>query len=278
MKKILLLLLFPIYLFSTSIYDIQFTENAGDGTYPSPLEGQTVTVEGVVSATDFLNGRFFITSPAGGQWQGLYIYENDYQFDIGDYLSITGEVYEYNGFTEINRIDDFEILGTDYTLPESLNVTTAELQYQEANESVLCEIENPEIITSYDEWDDFVISDGSGSCFVYSSFFQNENLSDLVPAIPGYEFEKIVGVVSYQYGGYRLNPRNLSDFYSTPSGIIFTTPASNYPENEIFSIPVKIHFFGSTISCSNYSFQFSYNSDLANFIHSNTVGTLSEKR
>ncbi|MBT4132187.1 MAG: hypothetical protein HOE44_15885, partial [Candidatus Marinimicrobia bacterium] len=43
LKSIFALLLPLFMLADVSIYDIQFTTSAGDGTYPSPYAGQTVT-------------------------------------------------------------------------------------------------------------------------------------------------------------------------------------------------------------------------------------------
>lgn len=42
--------------YSTTIYEIQYTTEAGDGTYPSPLEEDEVTVTGIVTGSHF-SGR-----------------------------------------------------------------------------------------------------------------------------------------------------------------------------------------------------------------------------
>ena len=52
MKKqiiIFSILLFTINLFGISIHDIQYTNIAGDGTYPSTYNGKTVTTGGIVT-------------------------------------------------------------------------------------------------------------------------------------------------------------------------------------------------------------------------------------
>ncbi|NQU66711.1 MAG: lamin tail domain-containing protein, partial [Candidatus Marinimicrobia bacterium] len=52
-----------------SIYDIQYTINPGDGTYPSLLDGQAVTINGIVTAANFYSSgnanRFFMTDTEG---------------------------------------------------------------------------------------------------------------------------------------------------------------------------------------------------------------------
>ena len=70
--KNIILIIFVInitILFSLSIYDIQYTTNPGpNGTYPSPYEGQIVTIDGILNAIDFSGGRFFIIPSDGGKW------------------------------------------------------------------------------------------------------------------------------------------------------------------------------------------------------------------
>ena len=92
------------FLLGISIYDIQYTTDPGNGTYPSPYEGQIVTTGGIVNAVDFNDGRFFITSSNGGEWNGVYVYDNDQNVAVGDSVIIEAEVYEYWGFTELSVI------------------------------------------------------------------------------------------------------------------------------------------------------------------------------
>ena len=80
MKKniLIIFILYITVLSSITIYDIQYTTNPGpNGTYPSPYAGQIVTTGGIVCGTDFNNGRFFITSGDDGEWNGIYVYDNN---------------------------------------------------------------------------------------------------------------------------------------------------------------------------------------------------------
>ncbi len=82
---IFILTLLPMLLIGqTSIYDIQHTTVAGDGTYPSLYDGQTVTTGGIVTVTGYNGGRYFISSPEGGPWNGLFVYDNNYSPNVGD--------------------------------------------------------------------------------------------------------------------------------------------------------------------------------------------------
>ena len=66
--RLLILLIPPALISQVSIYDIQFTTDPGEGSYPSPYVGQTVTTGGIVTATGFRGGRYFIASSQGGPW------------------------------------------------------------------------------------------------------------------------------------------------------------------------------------------------------------------
>lgn len=73
----------------------------------SPVEGQTVTVQGVVTAdyrTGGFNG-FNIQDPAGdphdGKSDGLFVYGANARAEIGQSVRVTGVVSEHEGMTEI---------------------------------------------------------------------------------------------------------------------------------------------------------------------------------
>ncbi len=86
----------------TSIYDIQHTvDPSGD----SPLNGQTVTIEGVVTAANY-NG-FFVTD-AAGPWNSIYVYTDaaGCAVEDGDGVTVTGVVDEYFNMTEITQSGD----------------------------------------------------------------------------------------------------------------------------------------------------------------------------
>ncbi len=95
MKKFIIILFIISFatLFSISIYDIQYTSDPGpNGTYPSPYEGQIVITGGIVCGIDFNDGRFFITSGDGGEWNGIYVYDDDQTVAVGDSVVIEAEV------------------------------------------------------------------------------------------------------------------------------------------------------------------------------------------
>ncbi|WP_141678099.1 ExeM/NucH family extracellular endonuclease [Microbacterium sediminis] len=81
----------------------------------SPLQGQTVTVEGVVTA-DWREGGFngFVLQdpagdPADGASDAVFVWGNRARAEIGQSVRVTGAVSEYNGLTEIT-VDALEVL------------------------------------------------------------------------------------------------------------------------------------------------------------------------
>jgi hypothetical protein len=73
MRKIILsiacILVGNILIAQTSIYDIQFTTIPGtNNNYPSTKVNQSVTTGGIVTAVNYLGGRYYISSSKGGAW------------------------------------------------------------------------------------------------------------------------------------------------------------------------------------------------------------------
>ena len=194
-----------------SIFDIQYTTDAGDGTYPSPMDGADIAVIGIVTAGGYYSSgnsnRFFISDPEGGAWHGIFIFNYDAVVEIGDEVAVSGSVTEYYGFTEIS-FATVTILSSDNQVPEPIVVTTGELaaaSSAEEYEGCLVKIENAvvtQLPNSYGEW---YVDDGSGECQIDNGIF------DYSPTNLGEEIASIVGAVDYSYDAYAINPRNAGD-------------------------------------------------------------------
>ncbi|MDF2993555.1 MAG: putative extracellular nuclease [Microbacterium sp.] len=107
----------------TPIRDIQ-----GDGD-STPLDGQTVTTRGIVTAaypTGGYNGFFVQTAGTGGQLgaehvasDALFVYGSRAvaQVAVGDYVEVSGTAGEYNGLTQIVSDADLVTVLTDEAEP-----------------------------------------------------------------------------------------------------------------------------------------------------------------
>ncbi len=263
MSKIitLLLLLISSNIFGLTIYDLQYTTNAGyDNTYPSPYEDQTVTVTGIVTADNFSNSRFFISMPEGGAWKGIYVYHN-YSLNVGDEVSVTGEVSEYYGFTELYGVSNVNILSSGNALVPTM-ITTGQLRNMEAYEGVLVTIQNAQITESYDQYGNLKINDGTGSGLVGTGCISL--MANNFDAIVGSVLSSITGVVSYSYGDYYLNPRSMNDIVVGEMPITIATDDIFVNQAEEFYIPLKI-FNQGELEINSFHIELSYNNNMVEF-------------
>jgi predicted phosphodiesterase len=275
-KKIfLLLLILPVLMFAqVSIYDIQYTEDPGDGTYPSPLDGQDVTVGGIVTAIGYYGEEYFISSSTGGAWNGIFIYDNEHSPSVGDSIIIQGTVYEYYGLTEIMNLTSYELITTNNPLPLPLQISTFDVFNEEAYESVLIEINDVTVTQDYDSWGEWQVNDSSGDCIINNGFLDLQVLN--FPLIMNYPFSYIRGVISYSWGNYYLHPRGFDDLQSGIDAYILSIASLYIFNNEEFEVPVTLSFLGQSEQVLSYQFLLQYNSSILEFTGFELEGTLSE--
>ena len=234
MKKIFGILVFTVVVsvvFATTIYDIQYTTNPGpDGTYPSPLDGQDVTVIGIVTGANFDNGNtmFFMSDPEGGAWHGIYVYDLETGPALGDEVEVTGTVSEYYGLTELGWCT-INILSFGNTVPAPISVTTLNLvvpAQAEQYEGCLVEVTNVEVTEAQDDYGQWYIDDGTGECQVDDEFFYLDSVIPPIEIVVGMEWAIIRGCLDYSYDEYGINPRfpaDLIDEVSTPENTVELT-------------------------------------------------------
>jgi len=227
-------------LIGTTVYDIQYTTIAGDGTYPSLLVGQTVTFTGIVTATGYYSSgnsnRFFVSDPAGGAWKGVFIFSYDYSVSQGDEVEVTGEVQEYFGLTEIGNLTGVTVLSTGNPVPAAISVTTGDLMAPstgEPYEGCLVKISDVTTTQAPIEHGEWYVNDGSGECQIDDAIYTYDN-----PTV-GESFASITGAVDYSYDLYGINPRDASDFATTGGD---TTPPTINSANASNETTVGIIF------------------------------------
>jgi predicted phosphodiesterase len=273
---ILTLVLIPFLLIGqpVSIYDIQYTTSPGNGTYPSPYEGQVITTGGIVTATGFDNENYFISSSMGGAWNGIFIYDDDYSPNLGDSIVLTGEVYEYNGLTEIKNLISLSVISSGNPLPQPTQLSTNMVYSDEAFESVFIQINNIHVTQTYDEWGEWRVDDGSGSCVISYLIYDLQQAG--FPLLEDYPLNVIRGVITYSWGGFRLHPRFDSDIQSTPESHILMIPDLSIYSQDEFLLPVKISILNQPSVISSYVLNIQYNESILEFNGFTTEGTLSQ--
>jgi len=277
LKKIIFIIfvLYITILSSISVYDIQYTTDPGQYvTYPSTYEGQIVTTGGIVNAVDFNNGRFFITSSDGGDWNGIYVYDNDQNVAVGDSVIIEAEVYEYWGFTELSNLISCNIISSGNPLP-ALSVTTIAYAINEAGESTRIGIGYPSdlsISQTYDEWGQWKVTDGSNECTISTGFINLEEQG--FPIIEGYPIDIIDGFVTYFWEEFQLNPVSINSIHSSPDDHIISTQDQLIFSPTEFEIPIYHTVFNDG-QIQSYQFELHYDPDVITYTGYETDGTLS---
>ncbi len=122
--------------------DRQIAEVQGSGD-ATPLAGQTVRVEGVVTG-DFQRGDqlsgFFLQDPTPDSdpatSDGLFAFARDTLKDVkvGDRVLVTGRATEFNGWTELSPVTAVDVCGTGSVAPRNYRLPSDRL---EAVENVL---------------------------------------------------------------------------------------------------------------------------------------------
>ncbi len=224
-KNFFTLLLLPICALSTTIYDIQYTEDPDDGTYPSPLAGETVTISGIVTAVKSGQyNNFYIEERPGGAWHGAYVYDNTVKPTVGDSITLACDVDEYFGMTELKNVSSYTIHSHDNLIPGPTEINTGVLGdggfEAEGYEGVLVMVRDVTVTRTTDSYGQWYVDDGSGECEIEDGLYHYESYM-------GETFLAIIGAGSYGFEEYEINPRDEGDLINTASG---TGKAIIYPD------------------------------------------------
>lgn len=215
---------------STPLHAVQ-----GDGDV-SPLAGQSVSVEAVVTAVfpgaDQLGG-FFLQSPAfdadARTSEGVFVFEgaDTSQVDVGQLVRVTGRVSEFYGLTQLNELERVSICADAESVPVALPWPPASGEALEAFEGMLVRVAPPLTLSdsyrlerfgelSLSSTRRFVASDGStarsSTSLSVDDGAREEHawpialLPDAAPPRLGDEVTGVTGVLGYAYGRYVLLP------------------------------------------------------------------------
>ncbi|MDZ7821829.1 MAG: hypothetical protein U5N26_08485 [Candidatus Marinimicrobia bacterium] len=175
MKKSLILisaLLFALAAFGTTIRDIQYTADAsGD----SPLNGQTVTVSGIVTGEPYaFGGNTMYIQDAPEAWSGILVYLDSHVSEFvgesvivseGDSVTVTGTVEEHNKLTRISDVSSLVVEADTVGCYPPVTVPTDSLN-QEKYEGCLVRVEDVAVSTPDAGGGEWGVDDGSGEVIV----------------------------------------------------------------------------------------------------------------
>ena len=206
----------------TAIHDIQYTtDSSGD----SPLNGQTVTISGIVTAEFWgsSSNRYLYVQDAEGPWNGVACFEyggwDTFDFSSsagtvhsvaeGDSVTVTGTVDEYYDLTEIVDVTEVIIHGPAVNMISPAVVTPGQIMTggsdAEAYEGCLVTVENVTVDNEDLNNGEWSVTDGTNSVRVddiWDYYYFPES---------GQALAEVVGVMTYTYSDAKLEPRLARD-------------------------------------------------------------------
>jgi predicted extracellular nuclease len=184
----------------TPIYDIQYS-TGGD----SPLNGDVVTVKGVVAANfnTSTHGEGYYLQDGAGEWNGLYVYDETNSPSMGDSVRVTGTVNESYSMTQLESVQNFLVIDIGGTIASPTLVTIPEAN-TEAYESVLVRVEDVECVTDENEYGEWQVAVGTDTLNM-----KDNGAFSFSPAVN--EFYNINGMMHYSYGEFSMHYRIESD-------------------------------------------------------------------
>ena len=178
--------------------------------------------------------RNYYFADAAGEWSGIMIYNNQSQ-DVwmdqmfrGDEITLTAEVTEYNGITELTYVSAMTLNSSDNATPATDLSLANFVDNEEHYESVLVRLSDVTWTTDvgYGEWE---VEDASGDVIVVD----NSGSWDL-EIVEGAHADHLTGVITYNYGAWKIEPRDNDDFENFVDLSPVSQPAAfelraNYP-------------------------------------------------
>lgn len=258
-----------------TIMDIQFNPSASSDA--SPLENDTVTVKGVVTASFQTGdlGFLYIQDETATENAGIFVNGGPtsvFGLNRGDIVTVEGVVEEAFGFTRLNAINVTSTGNTGTITPivvdpsDSILFGTSGSANLEKYESMLLRYENPMmggVVNVTDPnlgFGDFEVASGSAATIGARVLTARQTLGQAQGSIDvsyssdtaqygaglnvtpiqltnSFSFDALEGVLFYAFGNFKLTPRNNADFVNVLVGIKSLT--SNEVETALFPNPAQ---------------------------------------
>jgi hypothetical protein len=212
---------YAFYVGMVTIYQVQYVAPGGDS---SSYTNKPVNVAGIVTAGsgEFGVNYFYIQNHSGApDFTGVKVYDRTGTVSVarGDTVTVSGEVQEYYGNTEIAMFFPQAITvhyhGGTGNVPAPVSVTTAAVDTSEKYEGVLVQAIGAVVKTAKDQFGEWHISNGlpADTCEVgdYGTYTYVPVVNDVL---------NVTGIDDYAYSQYKIQPRDEADIcYATKAGI-----------------------------------------------------------
>jgi hypothetical protein len=178
----------------------------------SQYEGMQVTVSGVVTSSSSTFGGPYFMQDQSGPWSGLYVYDPSANRTLGDSIRVTGVIQEYYNWTELVSVDLTLVDGTGaatQATPVSDFGQVADPDSAEKYESQLISLDSLEVLTYLDDFDEWTIGEGTDTLKIGDFACGSTGPCYTYPGLGS--FIDITGLLRYNYGEFKLEPRSDSD-------------------------------------------------------------------
>jgi hypothetical protein len=203
------------------ITDIAYVQTPTTDTTQAPdasqIVGEQVTLRGIVTSSSSTFGGPFFMRDDSGTWNGVFIYMTGANVTLGDSITVSGVVEEYNNFTEIGSVDYLDSLGSTVSIVPDIVPPDQLGDYSdsaEAWEGCLVRLDSAEVFTFLDG--NFEYRCGTGTDSVNVGDFADHDYPGLESKID------ITGCFRYHFDQYKMEPRGNSDVIVTepcPAGV-----------------------------------------------------------
>jgi DNA/RNA endonuclease YhcR with UshA esterase domain len=156
--------------------------------------------------------RNYIIACDEGPWNSIHVYNNNShgvwieQLERGDRVTLTGEITEYNGLTELSYLSAFEFVSGGNTVDPAAHSIDDLLASAESYESVLVQLSDLTVTNASLGFGEIEVSDGTGTLRVGSDGVWNIDFEN------GDTIDQLTGVFTYAFNTWRISPRDNDDF------------------------------------------------------------------
>ncbi len=242
-----------------SLYELNYTTEMGteNDCYPSPYNGQIITTSGIVTGVrpDPDYPTFFIQDINDNSYCGVYVYvpEGFEVLALSDEVTLTAEVSEYFGWTELTNIESYSTAPSD-TWVDPIPITTSQIsggcsESGESLESMLVILSGVTVVEAPNDYGEWVVDDGSGECQIDDLIYDGEDIAVEV----GDTFESITGIIRYSYGEFMVLPRNADDLV-TSSGCVHDGDVNMDGSTDVLDVVSIVGFILGTVEFTDQQY------------------------
>jgi len=281
-----------------SIHDIQYVEIPSNltGTIPDSIQetgyiGDTIVVKAFVRhgmRELYLGARWggFVSENSNDPWSGFFVIQDDTTasgtyvgfLEEGDEVYFTGYLTTYYGLTQLNLLTNpvtpVEIVSSDNTLPEPIELTLADLSSNYAGEkyeSMLATIKNVKVTNNDASSGQAIITDGTNTGYIddYFMCFRALTDADIVHWPANGTSINITGYLRDSgYGYFSINPRDTNDIeiLAIPPEITGITRSPELPKSTDASTLITATISDNATPLANISAYLHYSIDWQDFV------------